>query len=856
MKKKLLALGFAVLAGVSLAGCNDDSSSGSGTATGYLNEETPLIFSTQDLDGLLNPFFSTNAADSSVISLTQISMLGNDMNGNVTYGNDHATAVLDYELERDEVADTSTYKFVLKNNIKFSNGSALTMKDVLFNLYVYLDPVYSGSATMYSTDIVGLKEYRTQSSSGNEQDSFEEQFIQEANERISSLIYAADEIIKDHPLSTEDQFKTYLADYDGENLVSDYEKASSLFKEELESDYTNAIGTYDDITFKDNDGNTIENSFTTDVEAFLYNEGYLYYNKKDNKIESSLVSNPADLKTWTKDRAINTIISDKLPNDIAEILTYWATATNMQDYLINEAKDNYFQNTTLTYRNISGIRFANKNTSTTVNGKEYSAVSYGSDGSVSNNTNEVLTITINGVDPRAIYSFGFQVAPMYYYSNQEQINKFDFESNFGVEYGSTSFMNNVINSSDKVGLPVGAGPYQASTDRNTVATSGADFFNQNTVYYQRNDYFVLGAPAIKYIRYQVTAENAMINALVTNSIDFAQPNASPKNIDSLKQYINSGIETTPIETAGYGYIGINASKVPSIIVRQVIMHSIDTSLTVSYYGNTANSIYRSMSQSSWAYPRQSTAYYPFLGAPIPEDLSVVNPEYRDYINSLNLKTGQTLTESQQIAFVQQQLSNAGYTLNSNGVYTDGNNTLKYTFTIAGSTSDHPAWNALFTSSEFLNKCGFEINVSTDPNALIKLTTGSLTVWAAAWSSTIDPDMYQVYHKSSQATSVRNWGYPAILRDTNTYAIENALLNDLAELIEAGRATTNQGERKSIYSRALDIVMQLAIELPTYQRDDLFAYNTNKIDTNTFEKDVSSYTGLTDKIWNVKLNEYK
>lgn len=863
MKKKLLALGFAVLAGLSLVGCGENTDDGDSdkTATGYLNEETPLLFALPELDGLLNPFFSTNAADSNIVGLTQISMLGNDKNGNITYGEDHATVVLDYEQERNEAKDQTTYKFVLKNNIKFSNGSALTIKDVLFNMYVYLDPVYTGSATMYSTDIVGLKAYRTQSLDENEQNNFEQQFVQEANTRIDALVMAAEEILETSSTMTENRFKEELAIYAADNnyeyLVADYEKTSELFKEELATDYTNAIGSFEDISFKDKNGVLYENLLTTDVEAFLYNEGYITFNRTEGKLESALVSNPQDLKLWTREQAINTIVSDKLPSDVAEILTYWATATNMQTYLINEAKDKYFSGSDLEFKNIEGIKFANKNTTATVNGKNYSAVSYSAtDGTVLNDTNEVLEITINGVDPRAIYSFGFQVAPMYYYSNQEQIEAFDFENNFGVEYGSTDFMNNVINPIEKVRLPQGAGPYQPSTDAGTIATSGSEFYKQSTVYFQRNDYYLMGAPVIKYIRYQVTPENSMINSLVTGTIDFAEPNSSPKNIESLNGYKDQGINSKSVETAGYGYIGVNAAKVPSLTVRQIIMHSIDTSKTVSYYGNTAKSIFRSMSRSSWAYPENSTSYYPYLGKAIPTDLSVVNPAYREYVESLNKKAGQTLTETEQIGFVEQQLALAGYTPNSNGIYTDGNNTCKYTFTIAGNTSDHPAWDALYESSEFLNKCGFEINVSTDSQALSKLTSGDLTVWAAAWSSTIDPDMYQVYHKESQATSVKNWGYPAILRDTNTYSVENALIDELSVLIERGRETLDQDRRTVIYSQALDIVMQLAIELPTYQRDDLFAYNAKKIDTSTFTQDgeLSSYVGLTNKIWNLRLNE--
>ena len=181
--------------------------------------------------------------------------------------------------------------------------------------------------------------------------------------------------------------------------------------------------------------------------------------------------------------------------------------------------------------------------------------------------------------------------------------------------------------------------------------------------------------------------------------------------------------------------------------------------------------------------------------------------------------------------------------------------MKYTFTIAGEVTDHPAWNALYLAGQFLNKCGFEITVTTDSNALKKLSTGGLTVWAAAWGSTIDPDMYQVYHRDSAATSTLNWGYRQIkLNVGNKYDTELSIVNDLSDLIEQGRETIDQDERARIYSDALDKVMELAVELPTYQRDDLFAYNINKIDQNSLtpDKDLSPYNGLTNRFWNVSL----
>ena len=57
-----------------------------------------------------------------------------------------------------------------------------------------------------------------------------------------------------------------------------------------------------------------------------------------------------------------------------------------------------------------------------------------------------------------------------------------------------------------------------------------------------------------------------------------------------------------------------------------------------------------------------------------------------------------------------------------------------------------------------------------------------------------------------------------------------------------------------YETALTEVMKLAVELPTYQRDDLFAFNEKKIDTTTFTPSElrSSFKGLTSDIHNVSL----
>ena len=49
--------------------------------------------------------------------------------------------------------------------MKFSDGVPVTADDVIFTYYTYLDPSYVGSTSLSSFDIVGLKDYQTQTTS-------------------------------------------------------------------------------------------------------------------------------------------------------------------------------------------------------------------------------------------------------------------------------------------------------------------------------------------------------------------------------------------------------------------------------------------------------------------------------------------------------------------------------------------------------------------------------------------------------------------------------------------------------------------------------------------------------------------
>ena len=131
------------------AGCgsstkDDESGTGGGGGTTpsrktYNNDTDTLVFSSQDFDKVFNPFFSTSAMDANAVGMTQIGMIANDKEGKPTYGDNEAVVTKDLEIKEitssPNVVDKTEYYFVLKNNVRFSNGSYLTMKEVLFNMY-------------------------------------------------------------------------------------------------------------------------------------------------------------------------------------------------------------------------------------------------------------------------------------------------------------------------------------------------------------------------------------------------------------------------------------------------------------------------------------------------------------------------------------------------------------------------------------------------------------------------------------------------------------------------------------------------------------------------------------------------
>ena len=833
-----------------------------------------IVIMTEELSGLFNPFYATAGPDMDVVGMTQIGMLSTDSGGNPVAGDDESTVVKDFKYEITGSGDSAktVYTFVIKNGLKFSDGKPLTMNDVMFNIYEYLDPVYTGSSTMYSIDIEGLSSYRTQQ--GENIEGTEELLSQQAAANAQLRILEMVDIYETNgrqggssstsfnlneegmrnainnwsvstgymdAVATESEQATWTdADYRNQ-LLEDYQTTLDTFHEELESDWIAALESYDTTTAP---YNAWKEELENDVFKFFLYEGYInpvykQVNGRDDKTVIEKFENTSIVNNYTtREAAIERVYSDTVTTGLNAVLTSWGTAGTLQTLYAADARGIILRNNLgddgqLLFPNISGVVSLGHTTNTAsvnVNGTTYNvAHDHNTDGTpVNSDEYDVLQITVNGTDPKAIYNFGFTVAPAHYYTaDAENPNgrTIDIANNqFGVEYASNDFQQNVIQSQQHVEVPVGAGPFKATDADNNDNPSGASFWSSNVVYFKANENFMFDVKAEK-LRMQVVGASDAIDVLESGAVDYVVPQFTRDNANRLSSMEDDGFRRMSTWQLGYGYIGINAGKVPDINIRKAIMSAMDTSLALSYYQEgTCVNINWPMSRVSWAYP------------------------FQDDGNTSKLN-GHDYTQWSGEADARTKIRNFMNAANNGAGATESD--LSITFTIAGaSITEHPCYSVFRQAMEILNDMGWNVELKADSQALTKLATGSLEVWAAAWGSTVDPDMYQVYHMNSTATSTYAWGYREIKANTSLYSTEYSIIRQLSAVIDQARESMDQEVRKPLYEKAMWLVLDLAVELPVYQRQELFAYNSNTV--RGFNENVNPYSSPLEKVWELEL----
>ena len=422
-------------------------------------------------------------------------------------------------------------------------------------------------------------------------------------------------------------------------------------------------------------------------------------------------------------------------------------------------------------------------------------------------------------DATAIYNVGLTLAPLHYYGDPDA---YDFENDqFGFTKGDLSGVKAVTSE------PIGAGPYVFDGYANGVVTLKA-----NPNYFQ-------GEPETKVLLMQEALDSDYVPGIVSGSFDIAVPSINDETLKAIQDANSNGelegdkLTTILVDYRGYGYLGINADLVnvggdPASDESKALRKGFMTLLAVyrdtvinSYYGDRAAVIQYPISNTSWAAPKPADeGYQPAYSVDVDG-----NPIYD---SSMSEEQRYEAAKEAAIGYFKA----AGFTYDeAAGKFTDVTDT--YEVMIPGQgQQDHPAYGVAVAASEVLDELGIKLQVNDVGTSVWNnaLESNTAMMWAAAWQSTVDPDMTQVYHSTNAHGEGTN---------SNHYSVDDA---ELDTLIEEGRASADTEYRKSVYRDAMNIIMDWGCELPLYQRKDCTVASTERIVIDTLPHDMTPYWG--------------
>ena len=749
--KQVLALAMAVaMAAGLLAGCGSSASSSAesvasseatseAAATDTGSSDGTLVLADTGFEGKFSPFFAASSADQHVIDLTNIALLGADRKGEMVlkgiegetreYNGTDYTYYGPADCEVTENADgTVTYAVNMRDDLVFSDGTPITIDDVIFTMYVYLDPTYDGSVTLYSMPIAGLDDYRSSMTT------------------LSKLIGEAGEDNTDNSLFTAEQQKAFW------DAVND---GGAAFAQEI-VDYCVSAGYAAD-----------SNDVATAAAAWGYDGLAADATAKDFFL--AIAENYDWSFSGMEAESAGSALSDLIPADVyAYSTTGVATGADVDT--------------------VSGI----------VKTGDYS-----------------MTITTTELSNSMIYQLQMPIASLDYYGDR---SLYDYDNHsYGFKKGDLSKVRSVTSS------PMGAGAYTFNK-----YSDGVIYLDANPSYYE-------GEPAAKHVNMKETQEADKITGVQAGTIDISDPSYSLEAANQIAT-INGGdssldgsvITTRLMDFRGYGYIALSANNVKvgndpaseeSKNLRKAIMTVIaayrDEGIN-SYYGDTASVINYPISNTSWAAPSVTDDGYKIA--------------YSTDVDGNEIYTSDMSGDTKYAAALQAALGYfeaAGYTV-ENGQVTAAPAGAKMEYTVnigASGNGDHPSFQVLTNAAAALKTIGFTLTVNDLANAsdlYSSYQSGVAEGWVAAWQSTNDPDMYQLYDSKGS---------------TNYYQINDA---DLDELIEAARQTTDQDARKAMYKEAMEIILDWGVELPVYQRSEATIFSSERIDTATIPTDMTPY----------------
>lgn len=446
-----------------------------------------------------------------------------------------------------------------------------------------------------------------------------------------------------------------------------------------------------------------------------------------------------------------------------------------------------------------------------------------------------LKVTLSKIDASAIYQLGVTIAPLHYYGDKA---KFDYDNGkFGFDKGDLSTVR------AKTTQPMGAGPYKFIK------------YENGTVYFEANDNYYLGAPKTKNMQFKESNDKDKLNGVTTGTIDITDPSFSKDTATNIasqnsnKELSGDKITTSTVDNLGYGYLGISAKAVnvkgevgsdASKNLRKAFatVFSVYRDVTVdSYYGDGASVINYPISNTSWAAPQKTDPDYAIAFSKDVDGKDIYTSDMdQDAKGEAALKAALGYFEA------------AGYTV-KDGKLTAAPEGAKMEYEVwipADGTGDHPSFMMLNLASDALKKIGMKLVVKDLANSA-DLWTGieadQVPMWCAAWGATPDPDMYQVYYSGIEGKGEAGGS-------NYMYDIADP---ELDKLILDARNSLDQSYRKQMYKTCLDIIVDWAVEVPVYQRQNAIIFSTERVKMDTVTPDITTYYNWYAEIQNIELN---
>ena len=458
-----------------------------------------------------------------------------------------------------------------------------------------------------------------------------------------------------------------------------------------------------------------------------------------------------------------------------------------------------------------------------------------------------MRIVMTKVDAVAIYQLGVTIAPMHYYGDK---SLYDYDNNsFGFPKGDLSSVR------AKTTQPMGAGPYKFVK------------FENGTVYFEANESYFQGAPKTKYVNFkECISDDDKLNGVTTGTIDITDPSMSSDTAEAIVAANSNGeltgdkVTTDLVNNLGYGYIGMNAVVMsvggdPSSQASKDLRKAFGTILSVyrdvaidSYYGERASVINYPISDTSWAAPRPSDDGYKVAFSTDVEGNDI-------YTSDMSAEDKYAAAKTAALGY----LEAAGYTV-ADGKVTAAPEGAKMEYEVwipADGKGDHPSFMILTLAKDALAEIGMTLTIKDLTNSADLWTAveaQQVAMWAAAWGATVDPDMYQIYYSdvadAGSATSGQNpLGGSKQGGSNYMYCIADP---ELDQLIMDARATTDQTYRKAMYKACLDIVIDWAVEIPVYQRQNCIIFSSERVNMDTVTPDITTFYGWLSKVQNVEL----